>query len=60
LTLTELGNANWKLAMSTAVDQVPLVRTMPAYDLITRETQIARDKAPLWIAARERTSAELP
>lgn len=41
----ELGNTEWKLAMTTRVDQVPLVRTMPARDLKTLETEIARAKA---------------
>jgi hypothetical protein len=40
----ELGNAEWKLAMTITLDQVPLVRTMPARDLATRETELARAK----------------
>ena len=40
----ELGNAEWKLAMTIAVDQAPLVRTMPARHLPTLTTEIARAK----------------
>jgi len=41
----ELGNTEWKLAMTTSVDRIPLVRTMPARGLTTLETEIARAKA---------------
>ena len=40
----ELGNTEWKLAMTTRIDQAPLVRTMPARALETLETEIARAK----------------
>lgn len=48
----ELGNAEWKLAMTTALDQAPLVRTMPARDLATLETELARAKAHFGLRAR--------
>ena len=47
----ELGNTEWKLAMSTRVDQTPLVRTMPARELKTLETEITRAKAHFGLPA---------
>lgn len=47
----ELGNAEWKLAMTTTVDQAPLVRTMPARDLATLEAEIARAKGHFGLRA---------
>ena len=47
----ELGNAEWKVAMTIAVDQAPLVRTMPARDLTTLETEIARAKVHFGVRA---------
>ena len=47
----ELGNAEWKLAMTTTVDQAPLVRTMPARDLATLDTEIARAKVHFGLRA---------
>ena len=47
----ELGNAEWKLAMTITVDQAPLVRTMPARDLTTLETEIARAKVHFGVRA---------
>jgi len=41
----ELGNSDWKLAMTTRVDQTPLVRAMAARALKTLEAEIARAKA---------------
>lgn len=40
----ELGNAEWKLAMTTRIDQPPLVRTIAARVLKTLEAEIARAK----------------
>jgi len=40
----ELGNTEWKLAMTTRVDQAPLVRTMAARILKTLEAELARAK----------------
>jgi transposase len=47
----ELGNTEWKLAMSTRVDQTPLVRTMPARSLKTLEAELARAKTHFALAA---------
>ena len=47
----ELGNAEWKLAMTTRVDQAPLVRTMPARGLPTLQAEIARAKAHFGVPA---------
>jgi len=41
----ELGNTEWRLAMTTRADQAPLVRTMPARVLRTLDAEIARAKA---------------
>ena len=41
----ELGNTEWKLAMTTRIDQAPLVRTIPARALATLEAEIARATA---------------
>ena len=40
----ELGNSEWKLAMTTSIDRAALVRTMPARTLKTLEAEIARAK----------------
>ncbi|MGH8587236.1 MAG: IS110 family transposase [Gammaproteobacteria bacterium] len=47
----ELGNTEWKLAMTTRVDQAPLVRTIPARALKPLDTEIARAKAHLGLPA---------
>lgn len=47
----ELGNAEWKLAMTTRVDQAPLVRSMPARVLATLLAEIARAKSHFGLAA---------
>ncbi|MFN2397799.1 MAG: hypothetical protein ABR543_04035 [Gemmatimonadaceae bacterium] len=41
----ELGNTEWKLAMTTSVDRTPHVRSMPARVLETFEAELARAKA---------------
>lgn len=41
----ELGNTEWVLAMTTRIDQPPVMRTMPARALKTLEMEIARAKA---------------
>ncbi|MDP9201537.1 MAG: IS110 family transposase [Gemmatimonadota bacterium] len=46
----ELGNTEWRLAMSTRVDQTPLVRTMPARALKTLEAELARAKTHFGLA----------
>jgi hypothetical protein len=33
----ELGNTEWKLAMTTNIEQAPLVRTMPSRELETQQ-----------------------
>ena len=40
----ELGNKEWKIAMTARVDQDPLVRTIPARDLRTLDREIAHAK----------------
>lgn len=47
----ELGNTEWKLAMTTRVDQTSLVRTMPARALKTLDAEIARAKAHFGLPA---------
>ena len=47
----ELGNAEWKLAMTTRIDQAPLVRSMPARALPTLQTEIARAKTHFGLPA---------
>ena len=47
----ELGNTEWKLAMTTCLDSPPLVRTMPARVLKTLDTEIARAKAHFGLSA---------
>lgn len=47
----ELGNTEWKLAMTTSIEQAPLVRTMPARELETLEVEIARAKAHFRLSA---------
>ncbi|MDQ3697161.1 MAG: IS110 family transposase [Gemmatimonadota bacterium] len=47
----ELGNAEWKLAMTTRIDQAPLVRTIPARVLKTLEAEIARAKTNFGLPA---------
>ena len=47
----ELGNTEWKLAMTTRVDQTPLVRTMAARVLKTLDVEIARAKAHFGLPA---------
>jgi len=42
----ELGNTEWKLAMTTRVDQAPLLRTIPARELKTLEVELARLESP--------------
>jgi len=50
----ELGNTEWKLAMTTGLDSPPLVRTMPARVLKTLDTEIARAKAHFGVSASAR------
>ena len=40
----ELGNAEWKLAMTTSIEQAPLVRTMPARERTTLQAELVRAK----------------
>ena len=40
----ELGNAEWKLAMTTSIEQAPLVRTMPARERTTLQADLVRAK----------------
>jgi transposase len=47
----ELGNTEWKLAMTTRIDQPPLERTMPARALATLEQEITRAKAHFGLPA---------
>jgi len=47
----ELGNTDWKLAMTTRVDQAPLVRTMSARILKTLEAELARAKVHFGLPA---------
>jgi len=47
----ELGNTEWKLAMTTRIDQPPLVRTMPARELATLEQEVTRAKAHFGLPA---------
>jgi transposase len=47
----ELGNTEWKLAMTTSIEQAPLVRTMPSRELETLEVEIARAKAHFGLSA---------
>ena len=46
----ELGNVEWKLAMTTSIEQPPLVRTMPARERPTLEAEIARAKTHFGLA----------
>ncbi len=41
----ELGNTEWKLAMTPVIDQPPVTRSVPARGLATLEAEIARVKA---------------
>lgn len=47
----ELGNKEWMLAMTTRVDQDPLVRTIPARSLQALDAEIARAKTHFGLAA---------
>lgn len=47
----ELGNKEWKIAMTTRVDQDSLVRTIPARSLGTLDAEIARAKTHFGLAA---------
>ena len=47
----ELGNAEWKLAMTTRIDQSPLVRTIAARGLTTLDAEVARAKAHFGLPA---------
>jgi transposase len=47
----ELGNVEWTLAMTTRIDQVPLVRTMAARALKTLDTEIRRAKTHFGLLA---------
>lgn len=47
----ELGNTEWRLAMTTRIDQVPLVRTMAARALKTFDAEIRRAKAHFGLPA---------
>lgn len=41
----ELGNTDWKLGMTIALESAPLVRTMPSRDLLRLDAELARAKA---------------
>lgn len=47
----ELGNTEWTLAMTTRLDQAPLVRTIPARELVVCDAEIARAKTHFGVAA---------
>ncbi len=47
----ELGNTEWKIAMTTRVDQPPLVRTIAARALKILEAELARAKTHFGLAA---------
>jgi transposase len=47
----ELGNTEWKLALTTGIDQAPVVRTMTARALKTLEAEIARVKGHFGLPA---------
>jgi transposase len=47
----ELGNTEWKLAMTIGPECSPLVRTMPARDLSRLEAELARAKAHFGLPA---------
>ena len=47
----ELGNTEWKLAMTTRVDQTPLVRTVPARELAVLDAEIVRAKTHFGVPA---------
>jgi transposase len=47
----ELGNTEWTLAMTTRIDQAPLMHTMPARALKMLEVEIARAKAHFGLPA---------
>ena len=47
----ELGNTEWKLAMTTRIDHAPLVRTIPARQLAMLEAEIIRAKAHCGVPA---------
>ena len=47
----ELGNTEWKLAMTTRIDQSPLVRTIAARGLTTLDAEVARAKVHFGLPA---------
>jgi transposase len=47
----ELGNTEWKLAMTPAVDQAPMIRTVVARGMKALETEIAHAKAHFGLGA---------
>ena len=47
----ELGNTEWKLAMTTTLEHAPLVRTIPARDLARLDAELARAKAHFGLVA---------
>ena len=47
----ELGNTEWKLAMTTRIDQTPLVRSLPARALAGLEAEICSAKAHFGLPA---------
>ncbi len=47
----ELGNSEWKLAMTTSIDRAPLLRTIPARALKTLETEIERARVHFGLPA---------
>ena len=47
----ELGNTEWKLAMTTRIEHAPLVRPMPVRARTTLDVEIARAKAHFGLAA---------
>ena len=54
LVAFELGNSEWKLALTTSMEQTPLVRTMAARVLPTLDAELARAKAHFGLPASTR------
>ncbi len=47
----ELGNSEWKLAMTTSIDRAPLLRTIPARAVKILETEIERARVHFGLPA---------
>ena len=47
----ELGNTEWKLAMTPSLDQAPRVATMPARDLQVLAAELTRAKTHFGLTA---------